>query len=107
PPAAAFSGDSLPDAVPSGNGLRIADGVAKAIPLIGVYISFLLFGGEFPGTDIIPRLYAIHIMIIPAAIIAMIGIHLVLLVLHKHTHYPGPGRTARNGDGFPLFPVHT
>src|SRR5699024_12151298 len=85
----------------------IADGVAKAIPLIGVYISFLLFGGEFPGTDIIPRLYAIHIMIIPAAIIAMIGIHLVLLVLHKHTHYPWPGRTDRNVVGFPLFPVDT
>src|SRR5699024_12032504 len=60
-------------------------------------------GDEFPGTDIIPRLYAIHIMIIPAAIIAMIGIHLVLLVLHKHTHYPGPGRTDRNVVGFPLF----
>src|SRR5690625_1679630 len=34
--AAGFSGYSLPDDVLSGNGLRIADGVAKAIPLIGV-----------------------------------------------------------------------
>ena len=105
--AAGFSGYSLPDDVLSGNGLRIADGVAKSIPIIGVYISFLLFGGEFPGTDIIPRLYAIHIMIVPAAILALIGIHLVLLVLHKHAHYPGPGRTDRNVVGFPLFPVYT
>lgn len=48
---AGFSGYSLPDDVLSGNGLRIADGVARSIPILGSYISFFLFGGEFPGTD--------------------------------------------------------
>lgn len=105
--AAGFSGYSLPDDVLSGNGLRIADGVAKSIPVIGTYISFLLFGGEFPGTDIIPRLFTIHILVVPGAILGLIAIHLVMLVLHKHTQYPGPGRTDRNVVGFPLFPVYT
>lgn len=105
--AAGFSGYSLPDDVLSGNGLRIADGVAKSIPVIGTYISFLLFGGEFPGTNIIPRLFTIHILLVPGAILGLIAIHLVLLVLHKHTQYPGPGRTDRNVVGFPLFPVYT
>ena len=105
--AAGFSGYSLPDDVLSGNGLRIADGVAKALPIIGTYISMLLFGGEFPGHDIIPRLFTIHILIVPAAIMGLIAIHMLLLVTHKHTHYPGPGRTDRNVVGFPLFPVYT
>lgn len=104
---AGFSGYSLPDDVLSGNGLRIADGLAKSMPIVGAYISMLLFGGEFPGTQIIPRLFTIHILLVPAAILGLVAIHLTMVVLHKHTQYPGPGRTNRNVVGFPVFPVYT
>ncbi len=104
---AGFSGYSLPDDVLSGNGLRIADGVMKAIPILGTYGSMLLFGGEFPGHSVIPRLFTIHILVIPGAIMGLIALHMLFLILHKHTQYPGPGRTNRNVVGFPLFPVYT
>lgn len=104
--AAGFTGYSLPDEVLSGNGLRIIDGVLKAIPVVGTYISFFLFGGEFPGTDVIGRLYALHIMVIPAIIILMIAVHLFMVVVHKHTQYPGPGRTESNVVGYPVGPVY-
>ncbi|GAA1486152.1 cytochrome b [Brachybacterium fresconis] len=103
---AGFSGYSLPDDVLSGNGVRIIDGLMRAIPVVGTYLSMLLFGGEFPGTDIIPRLFTIHILLVPAMILGLIAVHMVLLVLHKHTQYPGPGRTQRNVVGFPVFPVY-
>ena len=54
-----FAGYSLPDDLLSGTGLRIADGLVKATPVVGTYMSFFLFGGEFPGDVIIPRLYMI------------------------------------------------
>ncbi|MDQ0093578.1 cytochrome bc1 complex cytochrome b subunit [Paeniglutamicibacter psychrophenolicus] len=104
--AAGFTGYSLPDDLLSGNGLRIIDGVVKSIPLVGTYISLFLFGGEFPGTLIIPRLYSLHIMIVPAIILLMVGIHLFMVVVHKHTQYPGPGRTNDNVVGFPVGPVY-
>src|SRR5690606_37931612 len=104
--AAGFTGYSLPDDVLSGNGLRITDGVVKSIPIIGSYLSYFVFGGEFPGEHIIPRLFTLHILLVPALILALIGLHLFFVVLHKHTHYPGPGRTDRNVVGFPLFPVY-
>ncbi len=103
---AGFSGYSLPDDVLSGNGLRIADGVAKSIPLLGSYVSYGMFGGEFPGTVIIPRLFTVHILIVPGLILALVSVHLMMVVLHKHTQYPGPGRTDKNVVGFPLFPVY-
>jgi len=103
---AGFSGYSLPDDVLSGNGLRIADGVARSIPIIGSYASYLLFGGQFPGHALIPRLFTMHVLLIPGLILALVGLHLLLVVLHKHTQYPGPGRTDRNVVGFPLFPVY-
>jgi len=105
--AAGFTGYSLPDDVLSGNGLRITDGVVRAIPIIGSYISYFLFGGEFPGQDLIPRLFTIHILVVPGLILALIGLHLFFVVLHKHTQYPGSGRTDTNVVGYPLFPIYT
>jgi ubiquinol-cytochrome c reductase cytochrome b subunit len=103
---AGFSGYSLPDDVLSGNGLRIADGVVKSIPIIGSYLSYFIFGGEFPGEHIIARLFTVHILLIPALLLALIGLHLFLMVLHKHTQYPGGGRTDKNVVGYPMFPVY-
>ncbi|WP_182353405.1 cytochrome b N-terminal domain-containing protein [Flaviflexus huanghaiensis] len=103
---AGFTGYSLPDDVLSGNGLRIADGVAKSIPVLGTWVSYALFGGEFPGTEIIPRLFTLHILVVPGLILALVGLHLLMVVVHKHTQYPGPGRKQNNVVGFPVFPVY-
>lgn len=103
--AEGFTGYSLPDDMLSGNGLRIIDGMIKAFPVVGVWISYLLFGDEFPGTDVIPRLYVLHIMLLPAILIATLAIHMVLLVVNKHTQFAGPGRTNDNVVGSPVLPV--
>jgi ubiquinol-cytochrome c reductase cytochrome b subunit len=104
--AAGFTGYSLPDDLLSGNGLRIIDGMIKGIPVMGTTISSFLFGGEFPGTDIVARLYGLHILLVPALILIFIAIHLFMVIIHKHTHYSGPGRTDENVVGYPLMPVY-
>ena len=78
----------------------------KGIPVIGPAISSGFFGGEFPGTEVVARLYSLHIMIVPALIIVLIGVHLMMVIIHKHTHYSGPGRTDDNVVGYPLAPVY-
>ena len=104
--AAGFTGYSLPDDLLSGNGLRIIDGMIKGIPVIGTTTSSFLFGGEFPGTEIVARLYGLHILLVPALILIFIAIHLFMVIIHKHTHYSGPGRTDENVVGYPLMPVY-
>ena len=101
-----FTGYSLPDDLLSGTGIRAADGFIKATPVVGTYMSFFLFGGEFPGESIIPRLYTVHVLLIPGLLLALIGAHMLLLVYHKHTQWPGPGRTEKNVVGFPMLPVY-
>jgi ubiquinol-cytochrome c reductase cytochrome b subunit len=101
-----FAGYSLPDDLLSGTGLRIADGIIKATPVVGTYLSFFLFGGEFPGDSVIPRLYPVHILLIPGLLLALIGLHLTLIVYHKHTQWPGPGRREGNVVGYPFLPVY-
>ena len=104
--AGGFTGYSLPDDLLSGNGLRIIDGMIKGLPVIGSYTSSLLFGGEFPGDEIIQRLYSLHIMIVPALILVFLVIHLFMVVIHKHTHYSGGGKKDTNVVGYPLMPVY-
>jgi ubiquinol-cytochrome c reductase cytochrome b subunit len=102
-----FAGYSLPDDLLSGTGLRIAEGLMRSIPVIGTYVSFFTFGGEFPGEDFISRLYITHVLLIPGLMIALITAHLVLLYYQKHTQWPGPGRTNKNVIGEPFLPIYT
>jgi ubiquinol-cytochrome c reductase cytochrome b subunit len=102
-----LAGYSLPDDLLSGTGLRITEGVLLSIPVVGTYLSFFLFGGEFPGEDIIPRLYVAHVLLIPGIFLALITVHLILVWYQKHTQYPLPGRTEKNAVGYPFFPVYT
>jgi hypothetical protein len=105
--AAGFTGYSLPYDLLSGTGLRIIDGMLKGIPIIGTSISSGFFGGEFPGAEVVARLYSLHIMIVPAIIIiVLIAVPLMMVIIHKHTHYSGPGRSDDNVVGYPLMPVY-
>ena len=79
----------------------------SSLPVVGTYLSFFLFGGEFPGEDIIPRLYTVHVLLIPGIFLALITVHLMLVWYQKHTQYPLPGRTEKNAVGYPFFPVYT
>jgi ubiquinol-cytochrome c reductase cytochrome b subunit len=99
-----FAGYSLLDDQLSGTGLRIAYSIALSIPLAGTWLASLLFGGEFPGPDIINRLFVIHILLIPAVIVGLLAAHLGILVRQKHTQFRGPGRTEDNVVGERVWP---
>ena len=101
-----FTGYSLPDDLLSGTGLRIAYSIALSIPLIGTWIAFLVFGGEFPADEIIGRLFVVHVLIIPGILAALIGAHLGLVWRQKHTDFPGPRRTEDNVVGSRLWPTY-
>ncbi|MDN5915625.1 MAG: ubiquinol-cytochrome c reductase cytochrome b subunit, partial [Pseudonocardia sp.] len=100
-----FSGYSLPDDLLSGVGLRIASGITLTVPVMGSWVHWALFGGEFPGTEIIPRLYIVHVLILPGISLALIAAHLGLVWYQKHTQFPGPGRTETNVVGVRILPV--
>jgi ubiquinol-cytochrome c reductase cytochrome b subunit len=97
-------GYSLPDDLLSGAGLRITEGILQSFPIVGTYLAYFLFGGPFPGHDIIPRLYILHVLVIPGLILALVTVHLFLMFHQKHTQMPGKGRTNTNVVGAPTYP---
>ncbi|MFI7674394.1 cytochrome bc complex cytochrome b subunit [Actinophytocola sp. NPDC049390] len=100
-----LAGYSLPDDLLSGAGLRITSGLTMSIPVIGTWANWLLFGSEFPGTEIIPRLYTAHILLIPGILLALIGVHVGLVWYQKHTQFPGVRRKETNVVGVRIMPT--
>ncbi|MDX1659877.1 MAG: ubiquinol-cytochrome c reductase cytochrome b subunit [Nitriliruptorales bacterium] len=102
-----FAGYSLPDDLLSGVGIRIGYSIAQSIPVVGSWLAFLVFGGEFPADEFVSRLYIGHVFVVPLIMMGLIGIHLFLVVRQKHTQFPGPGRTNDNVVGERLWPTYT
>jgi ubiquinol-cytochrome c reductase cytochrome b subunit len=101
-----FAGYSLPDDLLSGTGLRIAWSIMLAVPVVGTWTAFLIFGSEYPGTDILDRLYIAHVFIVPLILLGLITFHLMMIWYQKHTQFAGPGRTETNVVGSRLYPAY-
>ncbi len=101
-----YTGYSLPGDLLSGAALRIGTGVLQSIPVVGTWSLFLLLGGEFPSPQLIPRLFAFHVLLLPVAIATLLGVHMAILWHQKHTQFPGEKRTDSNVVGPPLWPAY-
>jgi len=111
-----FFGYSLPDDLLSGVGIRASlSSITLGMPVIGTWLHWALFGGDFPcggvgykcaeAGYIIPRIYGLHILLLPGIMLALIGLHLAMVWFQKHTQFPGPGRTEHNVVGVRVMPV--
>lgn len=100
-----FTGYSLPDDLLSGTGVRIASGITMSVPVVGTWLHWILFGGEFPGTELIPRFYLIHVFLLPGIILGLIAVHLALVWYQKHTQFPGKRREETNVVGVRVLPT--
>src|SRR3982750_3324639 len=99
------TGYPLPDDRLSGTGLRIISAIMLSVPVIGTWVHFAVFNGDYVGENIIGRFYIAHVLLIPAILLALIALHLLILVKQKHTQFPGAGRTEHNVGGNRLFPT--
>jgi ubiquinol-cytochrome c reductase cytochrome b subunit len=79
---ACLTGTSLPDDMASGTSLAVLDGVLQATPFVGSAISYLLFGGEFPG-NVLTWFYPLHIVVLPLVIVGLFVAVAVLAIKHS------------------------
>jgi len=101
-----FLGYSLADDLLSGMGLAIGYAVAMSIPFVGANLAALIWDGPFPGSHaFFPRMYIVHVLVIPVLIGTLLAVHLALVALKHHTQFrQGPRESERKLVGVPAFP---
>ena len=101
-----FFGYSMLDDLLSGTGLRIGYSILLSVPIIGPWLTYLAAGGNIPNPEVLPRLYMMHIFVVPGIIAALLALHLGMIWRQLHTNYPGPKRTNRTIVGSRLWPSY-
>jgi ubiquinol-cytochrome c reductase cytochrome b subunit len=64
---------------------------AARAPLIGNFLTGILFAGNEIGGATLTRFYATHVFMIPAIIFGLLGVHLYLVIRHGVSDPPVPG----------------
>jgi ubiquinol-cytochrome c reductase cytochrome b subunit len=100
-----YLGYSLADDLLSGMGLAIGYSVVMSIPFVGANLAELIWGGPFPGSpDFLPRMYIVHVLLLPVVIGTLIAAHLLLVAARHHTQFAGRRKTEQKVVGIPMFP---
>ncbi|UWG48235.1 Cytochrome b subunit of the bc complex [Halanaeroarchaeum sp. HSR-CO] len=109
---AAFVGYLLPFDQFAVTATAIGYQIATSVPWVGQDLANLVFAGPFPNPQTVPRFYTLHILLIPAALVGLISVHLLLILKIKHTQDPGitgrlkqqAGSVKKGLVGIPMWP---
>jgi ubiquinol-cytochrome c reductase cytochrome b subunit len=98
-------------------GLGIGAAIAARAPGIGPGLVHVLLGGPIIGGRTLSRFFTVHVFVVPALLIALVGVHLWLVLRLGVNEWPMPGRVVDrvtyrkryeeevHRDGVPFFPV--
>jgi ubiquinol-cytochrome c reductase cytochrome b subunit len=94
----AYTGVLLVDDGLSGTSLRLVSGYTLTVPVLGTRLHGMVFGSEFPGTQVIGRLYVVH-LVLPGIMIGLIAVAAALLHRNQHPVPPSHPRSRRTVAG--------
>ncbi|MGA3239757.1 MAG: cytochrome b N-terminal domain-containing protein [Bryobacteraceae bacterium] len=97
-------------------GLGIGASIASRVPVAGPAIVKVMLGGPIIAGATLSRFFALHVFVIPGMLIALVGLHLLMVLKLGINEWPMPGRLVRKAtyeteyhnltkaDGFPFVP---
>jgi ubiquinol-cytochrome c reductase cytochrome b subunit len=97
-------------------GLGIGVAMMGRAPLVGEQLVHLILGGPIIAAETLSRFFALHVFVVPGLLIALVGVHLMLVLKVGINEWPMPGRLVTRDryrqdyekmvheDGVPFFP---
>ena len=75
-------------------------------PLVGGLLKRLMLGGDVYNARTLPRLYILHVAILPATVIGLLLVHIALIRLHGISRLAFEEETEEEAGSFDFFPDH-
>ncbi|MGO9829500.1 MAG: cytochrome b N-terminal domain-containing protein [Myxococcaceae bacterium] len=97
-------------------GLGIGASISSRVPVLGPALVSVLLGGPIIAGATLARFFALHVFVVPGLLIALVGLHLLLVLKVGISEWPMPGRLVRRAsyvkeyealtekDGVPFVP---
>ncbi len=101
-----FTGYSLVFEQLSYWGATVGANLCDTVPVVGGTLKKLMLGGEVYSVRTLPRLYILHVVILPAAVIGLLIIHIILIRLHGVTELRFEDEPEEDAGFFNFFPDH-
>jgi quinol-cytochrome oxidoreductase complex cytochrome b subunit len=95
--AEGFTGYLLPWDQTSYWATTVGININGSAPFLGPFLAQFLQGGTYINADTLSRFYAIHMLLLPGAIFALIGLHLYLVIRLGVTSPPWSKHPAGSG----------
>ncbi len=101
-----FTGYSLVFEQLSYWGATVGANIADTVPVVGGVLKNLMLGGDEYTARTLPRMYVVHAAILPAALVALLAIHITLIRLHGVTELEFGDEPEGAAGHFNFFPDH-
>jgi ubiquinol-cytochrome c reductase cytochrome b subunit len=79
-------------------GLGIGASIVSRVPIMGPTIVKLMLGGPIIAGATLSRFFAMHVFVIPGALIAFVGLHLLMVLRLGINEWPMPGRLVKRAS---------
>ena len=76
-------------------GLGIGASIISRVPFVGAELVHLVLGGPIIGGATLSRFFTLHVFVIPGLLLAGVGVHVWMVLLHGVSEWPMPGRLVR------------
>jgi ubiquinol-cytochrome c reductase cytochrome b subunit len=73
-------------------GLGIGASIASRVPWIGGWLVDMMLGGPIIAGPTLTRFFALHVFVIPGILLALVGLHLLMVLRLGINDWPMPGR---------------
>jgi ubiquinol-cytochrome c reductase cytochrome b subunit len=73
-------------------GLGIGASLASRVPFVGATLVHLMLGGPTIGGATLSRFFTLHVFILPGLLLAGVGVHIWMVLMHGVSEWPMPGR---------------
>jgi ubiquinol-cytochrome c reductase cytochrome b subunit len=93
--AMAFTGQVLRFDQDAYWGLGIGASIASRVPVVGPWAVNLMLGGPIIAGATLSRFFAVHVFVVPGLLIALVGVHLLMVLKLGVNEWPMPGRIVR------------